>query len=280
MILPSYLIYFVFIFVPILITIAYSFTNYNLYNRFDFVGFDNYIRLAGDADFIVSAKNTVIYSVVTIGLQIALGLLFAVLLNQKIIGKKWFRTAFYLPYIPSMIAVSMVWLWIYDPASGLMNQLLRMFGMETQQWLLDPDLALFSIILMSIWKVIGYNMIIYLTGLQQIPGELYEAAIIDGASPVKSFFHITIPLLKPTTVFLLIINSVNSFSVFEQVYVMTEGGPLNSTTTIVHQVYERGFTQFQMGYASAMSVVLMLVVIALSVVTYKWNESKPNKSKG
>lgn len=280
MILPSYLIYFVFIFVPILITIAYSFTNYNLYNRFDFVGFDNYIRLAGDADFIVSAKNTVIYSVVTIGLQIALGLLFAVLLNQKIIGKKWFRTAFYLPYIPSMIAVSMVWLWIYDPASGLMNQLLRMFGMETQQWLLDPDLALFSIILMSIWKVIGYNMIIYLTGLQQIPGELYEAAIIDGASPVKSFFHITIPLLKPTTVFLLIINSVNSFSVFEQVYVMTEGGPLNSTTTIVHQVYERGFTQFQMGYASAMSVVLMLVVIALSIFTYKWNESKPNKSKG
>ncbi len=270
MIFPSYLIYFVFVFIPLVITVYLSFTNYDLYKTRDFVGFANYIRLVHDPNFLIAAKNTFIYAVFVIIPQIALGLVIAVLLNRKVFGQRFHRIAFYMPNVTSMVSISIVWLWIYDPTLGLFNQALKYVGLPGQRWLFDIKLALPSIILMSVWKLIGYNMIIYLAGLQQIPDYIYEAAKIDGASSIGQFFKITIPMLKPTTFFLFVIACVQSFSVFDQVNVMTQGGPLNATTTIVHQIFERAFSQFQMGYASSMGTVLLIICVTLTFTNFKY----------
>ncbi len=270
MIFPSYLIYFVFVFIPLVITVYLSFTNYDLYKTRDFVGFANYVRLVHDPNFLIAAKNTFIYAVFVIIPQIALGLIIAVLLNRKVFGQRFHRIAFYMPNVTSMVSISIVWLWIYDPTLGLFNQALKYVGLPGQRWLFDMKLALPSIIFMSVWKLIGYNMIIYLAGLQQIPDYIYEAAKIDGASSIGQFFKITIPMLKPTTFFLFVIACVQSFSVFDQVNVMTQGGPLNATTTIVHQIFERAFSQFQMGYASSMGTVLLIICVTLTFTNFKY----------
>lgn len=270
MIFPSYLIYFVFVFVPLVITVYLSFTNYDLYKTREFVGFANYVRLIHDPNFLIAAKNTFIYAVFVIIPQIALGLIIAVLLNRKVFGQRFHRIAFYMPNVTSMVSISIVWLWIYDPTLGLFNQALKYVGLPGQRWLFDIKLALPSIIFMSVWKLIGYNMIIYLAGLQQIPDYIYEAAKIDGASSIGQFFKITIPMLKPTTFFLFVIACVQSFSVFDQVNVMTQGGPLNATTTIVHQIFERAFSQFQMGYASSMGTVLLIICVTLTFTNFKY----------
>ncbi len=270
MIFPSYLIYFVFVFIPLVITVYLSFTNYDLYKTREFVGFANYVRLIHDPNFLIAAKNTFIYAVFVIIPQIALGLIIAVLLNRKVFGQRFHRIAFYMPNVTSMVSISIVWLWIYDPTLGLFNQALKYVGLPGQRWLFDMKLALPSIIFMSVWKLIGYNMIIYLAGLQQIPDYIYEAAKIDGASSIGQFFKITIPMLKPTTFFLFVIACVQSFSVFDQVNVMTQGGPLNATTTIVHQIFERAFSQFQMGYASSMGTVLLIICVTLTFTNFKY----------
>jgi len=280
MILPSYLIYFIFVFIPIIITIYLGFTNYDSYKTLDWVGLRNYFRLFQDPVFLISARNTVVYSICVIVPQIVIGLVMAVFLNQEMAGRGFFRVSFYIPNVTSMVAISMVWLWIYDPTVGFLNQVLKLVGITRQKWLFDLDLAMPSIIIMSIWKLIGYNMIIYLAGLQQIPRELYEAATVDGASSVTQFFKITIPLLRPTTFFLFVIACVQSFSVFEQVNVMTQGGPMNATTTIVHQIYERAFTNFQMGYASAMAVFLLVVTITLTMLNFRYGSQASESEIG
>ncbi len=270
MILPSYLIYVIFVFVPVMSTIYLSFTNYDLYKTRNFVALHNYIRMVIDPVFLTAAKNTVVYSLFVIIPQLVIGLILAVVLNRKIIGQKFHRVAFYLPNVTSMVSISMVWLWLYDPTLGLLNQMLKAVGLPAQRWLFDLNLALPSIIIMSIWKLIGYNMIIYLAGLLQIPEQLYEAATVDGASAIKQFFTITIPMLKPTTFFLFVVACVQSFGVFDQVNIMTQGGPMNATTTIVHQIYERAFSEFQMGYASAMAVLLLVITITLTFVNFRY----------
>jgi ABC-type sugar transport system permease subunit len=271
MILPSYSIYCIFVFLPVLVTIFFSFTNYDMYKTMEFVGFSNYRRMfLRDTVFLISVRNTFIYAAGVIIPQIVLGLIMAVILNRKIFGQRFHRVAFYMPHVTSMVSVAMVWLWIYDPAFGALNQILKSVGLQPQKWLFDLNLALPSIILMSIWKLIGYNMIIYLAGLQQIPQELYEAATVDGASDWHQFFRITVPMLAPTTFFLFVIASVQSFSVFEQVNVMTQGGPMNATTTIVHQIYEQAFSQFQMGYASAMAVFLLVITLILMTLNFQY----------
>ncbi len=272
MVLPSYLIYLLFVFIPIVITLWLSFTNYDLYRTRDFVGFANYARLLRDPVFIISAKNTLTYALFVIIPQIAIGLVLAVLLNRKVIGQRFHRIAFYMPNVTSMVSIAMVWLWLYDPTQGIINQAIKAIGIPAQSWLFDLNLALPSIIFMSVWKLIGYNMIIYLAGLQQIPDDLYEAATVDGASAFRQFLAITVPMLKPTTFFLFVIACVQSFSVFEQVNVMTQGGPMNATTTVVHQIFDRAFSQFQMGYASAMATVLLLVTIALTFTNFKYGQ--------
>ncbi len=268
--LPGYSIYFLFVFIPVVVTFYLSFTNYDLYHTRDFIGISNYIGLAKDPTFLISVKNTFIYSLFTIIPQMLLGLITAVMLNENLYGQKFFRVSFYIPNITAMAAISMVWLWIYDPTQGILNSVLRTLGLPAQKWLFDLNLAMPSVIIMSIWKAIGYNMIIYLSGLQQIPGELYEAAEVDGATGIRRFWHITVPMLKPTSFFLLITGSVNSFSVFEQVNILTQGGPMNATTTIVHQIYSRAFTEFKMGYASAIAVFLLAVVLIITFVNFKY----------
>ena len=270
MVLPTYLVYFLFIFIPVVMTIWLGFTNNDLFTRSDFIGIANFVRLFGDVVFLKALQNTAVYSLGTIIPQIVLALLLANSLNQGIPGRKTFRLAFYLPYVVSMVSVSMLWLWIYEPATGVLNQTMKSLGLPAMRWLYDQDLALTSLIVMGVWKMTGYNMVIYLAGLQQIPEHLYEAANIDGASALSKFARITVPLVQPTTFFLFVINTIQSFSVFEQVNIMTEGGPNNATTTIVHQLYTRGFEEFQMGYASSMGVFLLGLIFVLTVLNFRY----------
>lgn len=274
MIFPAYFVFSVFILIPIGFVVYYSLTNFNLYSIPEFVGAKNYLTLLKDGDFLISVKNTLVYTAFTLFPQLAIGLLFAIMLYRKSKLIPFFRTAFYLPNVMSMVCMSMVWLWIYDPTYGLLNTLLKQFGFSTQQWLQDPKLALPCVIIMGIWKNCGYSMVIFLSGLTSIPDSLYEAASLDGAGFIKKFQYVTWPMLKPTTFFLLVTGIVNSFSVFEQINIMTSGGPLNRTTTIVHQIYRRGFLEFKMGYASAMSVVLLIFSIIVTMLVFKFGSGE------
>ncbi len=268
-ILPAYSIYVLFVLIPALITVYFSFTNYDLFKQANFIGWANYTRLFHDELFLKALWNTTLYTLISLLPPIIIGLVIAAVLNQKMVGRSFFRTCFYLPYIPSMISMAMVWLWIYEPSQGVLNIIMKWFGLPPQNWLINPKLALGSVILMSVWKTIGYAMIIYLGGLQEIPGYIYEAAKIDGASPVKTFFRITIPLLKPVTFFLVVTGMINCFNVFDQVNIMTNGGPVDTTTTVVHQIYNRGFFTFEMGYASAMVVMLLVLVFTTTMLNFR-----------
>jgi len=270
MIFPAYFTFTVFILIPIFVVFYYSITNFNMYSKPELAGLKNYINLFGDGDFIISIKNTLFYTILTLFPQLALGLLVAIMLYRKSRLLPLFRTAFYIPNVMSMVCISMVWLWLYDPTFGIFNLILKFFGCSTKQWLQDTKMAMPCIILMSIWKSCGYSMVIFLSGLTSIPDSLYEAASLDGAGPIKKFYYITWPMLRPTTFFLLVTGIVNSFSVFEQVNIMTGGGPLKTTTTIVHQIYRRGFLEFKMGYASAMSVMLLAFSILVTAFVFKY----------
>lgn len=272
---PYYLFFIYMLLLPILNTVINSFTNYDLYEKRDFVGLRNYVDLIHDALFIQALGNTLFYSVLYIIPSMGLGLLLALLLSNEGKGFKFFRAAFYIPYVISMVCASTIWMWIFDPANGILNQILKVFGRPGGTWLKDPDIAMYCVVFVSVWKSLGYCMLINLSGIKGIPGYLYEAAQLDGANRFQRFIHITLPQLSSTTFFLFITSCISSFNVFEQVNVLTAGGPLNKTTTIVHQIYTRGFTQFKMGYASAMSVVLLLIVSIITLVNFKYgNQGK------
>lgn len=270
MILPAYTIFTVFILIPIFMVLYYSFTNYNLYQAPDFIGLKNYVKAFGDRNFVASVKNTLVYAGITLTLQMSIGLLIAVLLYRKSRLIPVFRTAIYLPHVMSMVCVSMVWLWIFDSNYGLFNALMKALGLPVQKWLLDPELAMPCVILVSVWKGVGYNMVLFLSGLTGIPASLYEAAELDGAGAIKKFTHITWPLLQPTTFFLVVTGIVNCFAVFEQVNILTNGGPLKRTTTIVHQIYQNAFLEFKMGYASAMSVLLLAFSLIVTLCLFRF----------
>ncbi|MBV6713889.1 carbohydrate ABC transporter permease [Paenibacillus chitinolyticus] len=271
LITPFYLFLFVFVLLPILMNIYLSFTNYDM-NRMDFIGFKNYKVLLSDTFFWISLKNTVIYTFFTLFFTLALGLVFAVLLNNKLVGLPFFRTGFFTPHVTSMVAVSMIWLWIYEPSRGIANTVLGFFQIQGKQWLYDANWAMVALIIMGIWKFVGYNMVIYLAGLQGVPRDLYEAASVDGANSLQRFFYITVPMLKPITFFLLITGLINNFNVFEQIKILTNGGPMNSTTTIVHQIYNRAFGEFQLGYSSAMATVLLGIIAVITIVNFKYGQ--------
>ena len=169
-----------------------------------------------------------------------------------------------------MVAISMVWLWMYEPAAGVINEAMKLIGLPKQDWLFDPRLALGGVVVMSVWKYIGYNMVIYLAGLQAIPTYLYDAAAIDGANVFQKFFKITWPMLRPVTFFLFVTGLIMNFNVFEQVLIMTDGGPQNTTTTIVHQIYIRAFSHFFLGYASAMAFVVVIIIALITMLNFKY----------
>lgn len=268
-ILPAFLVSFTFIIVPLFISLTYSFTDYNLISK-NFVGLANYKKLFTDIAFKRAFVNTLIYTVFVVSINAVLGLVVAAFLNEKWLkGSKFFRTIIYTPYTVSVVAASMIWLYLYNP-NGLLNTIISGLGLKQQLWLDNPKLAMPCLIVMSIWQGMGYCMVMYLAGFQSIPGYLYEAARIDGASKVQMFFKISIPMLAPTTYLTLIMTIMSSFQVFGQVYNMTSGGPAYKTTTLVHQIYMQAFVGWKMGYASTISVVLLVTSMTITLLLFRY----------
>lgn len=262
---PAMLIFAVFTLLPVAIALYLSFTNYDVFTKMDWIGAANYQDVFDDEFFWRALWNTVTYSAWSIPLSMAIGLGFALLLNQKLRGVGLYRTIYYVPVVTSMVAVAMIWVQLFDPLYGVLSNALEAIGLKGIDWLGDPKLAMPSIIAVSVWKVIGWNMLIYLAGLQGIPDYLREAAAIDGANRWQTFWRITLPLLQPTTFFIFVTSLIGAFQVFDVVYVMTGGGPANATTTLVHQIYNAAFKALDMGYAAAMSFVLFGIILVVSL---------------
>ena len=266
MLAPFLLFFALFVLYPVVMTLYYSFTSFDMTAPAKWVGLKNYQRLLRDAVFQRAFVNTVIYAVISTVSLSALGFLTAAALNRAVRSVKWIRTLMIFPYATSMTAVSMIWLMIYDPTTGFLNKALRALSLPTRQWLFDTGLALGALIFVHVWKNIGYCMLIYLAGMQAVPGELYEAATVDGASEWQKLRRITLPSIRPVAFFVMVTTLIEAFKTFTQVHVMTGGDPLYATTTIVHQIYQRGFTEFKMGYASAMAVVLLVCVALFTLL--------------
>lgn len=267
-ILPSFIHLFVFLFIPILFSLYLSFRDWNGPNlqNAPFIGLENYRFLMDDWSFWNAMRNTAYYTLVSVPLGMAASLLVAVVMNQKLKGVNIFRTLFFMPVISSWVAVSIIWITLLDPQVGILNYVLGLVGIDPINWLGDARWAMPALIIIAIWKGLGFSMVIWLAGLQAIPTELQEAAAIDGAGPVRSFFQVTLPLLAPTTFFLLITGVIGSFQVFAPMFVITQGGPLDSTNVVVYEIYNRAFRDFRMGYASAQSWVLFAIIMAATLI--------------
>jgi multiple sugar transport system permease protein len=254
---------------PIAATVGISLTAWDLLRAPQFVGLDNYTALLADDRFLKALRNTAFYTVVSVPLGLAIALGLAVALNQTIRGIAWIRTAYFLPVVTSTVAIALVWQWIYAADAGLLNQVLGVFGLEPRKWLVDPTLAMPSIVAMSVWQGLGTNIIIFLAGLQAIPVELLDAAGVDGAGRWARFRHVVLPLLTPSIFFTGILSLIGSFQVFDQIYVLSRPRPTEATITIVYFIYENGFKFFKMGYASAASWVLFVIVALLTFVYFR-----------
>jgi len=275
---PAMLVLTIFVFVPVIASFFLSFTEYDGIYSPKIVGLKNYINiLFNDPLFWKAVKNTLVYVIVTVPLGIGVSLLVSLALYQKIKFSSLFRTGFFLPTVTSIAAVSVVWRWIYaGDKYGFLNFVLTKLGITSmlQDWLMQPSTTLPAIIVMSIWGGVGYNSIILLSGLQSIPDSIFEAAKIDGVSAWEKFWYITLPMLKPVMLFLVIMSTINSFQVFEQVYIMASsteyfGGVLYSALTIVPYLYERAFKRFMLGYASALAYLLFIIIFIFTLIYMK-----------
>jgi putative chitobiose transport system permease protein len=266
--LPALLILAVSSFWPVLQAIYLSFTDSDIIGSPNFIGLKNYEQLWKDQLFWKVLFNTLIYMVVAVPSLVILPLFLAILVNQKLRGIQFFRAAYYVPVIVSVVVAGIAWKWIYAE-NGLLNYFTSIFSSVKIPWLTNSSTAIFAIIAVTIWKGLGYYMVIYLAGLQTIPQDLYEAAAIDGSDGWRKHVDITIPLLKPYITLVTVISAIAAMKVFEEVYVMSRGGPANSSKTIVYYLYEKGFSSLEMGYASAIGVVLFIVVFVLSVLSVR-----------
>ncbi|NOU72479.1 ABC transporter permease subunit [Paenibacillus sp. LMG 31458] len=267
-ILPAFVLMIVFYIYPICSGLWLSFMEWDGVKEKTFVGLANYADLLRDKNFITSFINTIYFVAGTVPLIVILSLIFAVLLNMRIKGIVFFRGVYFLPTITSGVAIAVIWKWIYKSDSGLLNSVLYQLGLPMPDWLNNSKYAMLAIIIMSIWKSLGSNIVIMLAGLQSIPSSLYEAAQIDGATNFQKFRYITIPLASPTLFFISVISIINSFQVFEQVLVLTKGGPGNATLVMVYYIYRQAFENFRIGYSSAMAYVLFLVILAITVIQW------------
>jgi len=271
-ILPAFLGTLIFIIFPILISFGLSFAEWNLINKPQLAGFDNYIKLFSDPVFYQVLWNTFYYALITTFFSIILPLMLAVALNSKLKGSGFFKTAYFIPFVTPMIVIGIVWAWIFDPNYGILNWLLGVG--DNIKWLYDKNFAMPALIIVSVWKNIGYNMVIFLAGLQAIPESLNEASEIDGANGIKRFFLVTLPLLSPTIFFVSIITTISSFQVFDLIYLMTQGGPENSTTVMVYWLFKEAFEYFNIGKASAIAYILFAIVLGLTYIQWvtrkKW----------
>ncbi len=268
-IIPAVVLLAAFLIYPALQTVRYAFTDYNIMrpDRIKFCGVDNFIELFGDKDFWIAVKNTLHFTILVVPFQTVLALTLALLISSRRKGVSIFRAAYFSPQVTSMVVVAILWTVLYNsnPDSGLLNALLVKLGMEPCGFLNDPKTAMNSIIFMSAWQGAGYQMMIFLAGLQGIPKDQYEAASIDGAGKLKSFFYVTLPGLKNVISYVIMITVIQAMKLFTQPYVMTKGGPQNSTRTLVYYVYEQGFQKRNFGYACAVAAVFFVIVISLSI---------------
>ncbi len=273
--LPALIIITVFSFIPILAAFGLSFCKWRILGNPDFVGLRNYQYVLSDKVFWIALKNTAYYSFVTVPAGLVLALASALLLNQQLKGRVFFRGVIFFPVTISMVVISLIWGWMFSEHYGVVNFLLERVGVEPRAWLANPRYSLPIIMVMSIWKGFGYGMVIYLAALQSIPRTYYEAATIDGANPWQRFLHITLPLLNPTTLFVLVIAFIGSFQVFDQVYVLTRGGPGHSTTVLVLYLYEEAFGgKFRMGRACSIAYILFVIVLVFTLIQMKFFRQK------
>lgn len=263
-ILPAILGTFIFIIIPVCCSFGLSFSSWDLLNPVRFVGFDNYKELFSSSLFYKILCNTVVFALSTSFLGVIIPLALASILNSKIRGSEFFKSAYFLPFITPMVVVGIVWTWIFDPNIGLLNQVLKIHI----NWLYDSSYAMSALIIVSVWKLIGYNMIIFLSSFSALSESIFEAAKIDGAGAWDTFWQVTVPMLSPTIFFVVIITAISSFQVFDLIYLMTEGGPFDSTNVLVYSIYKNAFEYFNVGRASAIAYVLFFIILVLTLIQW------------
>ena len=270
-IIPAAIVVSTFVLYPALKAIYLSFTNFNMISEAGFVGFANYINVWRDPFFWAALKNTLLYMLIVVPVLVIAPIFLAALVNKQIPGIAIFRAAIYLPVITSLVISGLIWKWVYEE-KGILNFFLIATGITDTPvaFLTDPANALFSVMAVTIWSGMGYYMVIYLAGLQSIPRHLYEVAEVEGVSKFKQMLYITIPLLRPSIAVVTVMSSIAAMKVFEEVYIMTQGGPMDSTKTLVYAIYESAFTEFEMGYASAIGVILFLLTLIFSLINLKF----------
>ena len=271
---PALIVLVIFFFLPFFESFYISMLDYSkdIYNP-DFVGLNNYSVLFKSALFWKTIVNTLIYLFVAVPLLVILPLIIAIVINQKLKFINFYRVSIYLPVVVSIVVAGIAWKWLYAD-SGILNYIISLFGLEKIGWLTDPNYAIYSVIAVTVWKGLGYYMMIYLAALTSVPKDLYEAADIDGASLLQKHFAVTIPHLLPAIALVSIISSISAMKVFVEIYVMTQGGPLNSSMTVVYYIYQKAFENLDLGYASACGVVLMVLIMGLSILNIKKIEGR------
>jgi multiple sugar transport system permease protein len=274
---PNFLGFAIFTLGPILFAFALAFMHWDGSNPISFAGLDNFWRLWSDRAFITAFWNTILYAGLAVPLTVVSALGLAMLLNQKLPGRDFFRAAMFFPYVASLVAVAVVWNMLFNPEMGPINMLLYYVGVDPRnlpRWAADRNWAMITVVLFGVWKSMGYYMVIYLAGLQGINQDLYEAAAIDGATAVQKFRHITIPQLGPTTFFVTVMLTIQSFKVFDQIYLLTQGGPGTSTLVLVYHVYNEAFISWDLGYSSMVALVLFLVVLSVTVIQFHFRKEE------
>lgn len=272
MLLPNISGLFIFMVFPTFASFVISFTDWNLLTNPSFIGVSNFIEAFKDPVFWKTLKNTAIYVFWKVPINMCLSLILAVMLNQRLFGRTFFRAVLFLPMIASSVSVALLWQPMFDMSTGILNRMLSTIGLPPCTWIYSHETAMMSVIIVALWKEIGYYMVMFLAGLQSISGTYYEAAEIDGANAVQKFFKITFPLVSPTTFFVLVISIIGSFQIFDLTTVLTAGGPANSTNTTIMYVYQAGFKFFRMGYASAISTILFILILSLTIFQDKMSK--------
>lgn len=266
---PNFIGFAIFTLGPIFFAIMLAFHQWDGSNDMTFIGLDNFTEMLGDNRVKDALWNTIVYVLATVPLTLACALLLAILLNSKIKGRNIFRTIALFPYVASLVAVAAVWNMIFHPVNGPINEILRMIGiLDPPRWAADSEWAMFTLVLFSVWKQMGYYMVIFLAGLQGVSEELYEAANLDGAGRWGKFWHVTLPQLRPVTFFVLMILTINSFKVYDFVYMITQAGPGTSTLVLVYEIYNTAFLNWDLGYSSAISMLLLGLVLIVTLVQF------------
>ncbi len=267
-VLPAFVGILVFIIIPVICSFGLSFTEWDLINPITFAGLNNYKEIFTEPLFFKILINTFVFAISTSVLGVIIPLILACILNSKIRGSEFFKTAYFLPFITPMIVIGIVWQWIFDPNIGLLANVLNLHI----NWLYDTNYAMPALIIVTVWKLIGYNMIIFISSLSGISNSMFEAAKIDGANSFQTFINVTVPLMAPSIFFVVIITAISSFQVFDLIYLMTQGGPLDSTNVLVYAIYKNAFEYFNVGKASAIAYVLFFIILVLT--TIQWSLRK------